>query len=173
MKNFYLTLMFTIITLSINAQSIATNELDKFTKTHKIETSIERLVDKRIMGNTLYAVRVKIAKLDSTYYMQSLISLPKMVTYDKNSGLILLLNNNETIRLYTLYTGIGAQQIPFLGNYNFETNFILSKDDVEKLKNNEVTDVRIVYLGGYYDYKVLKNRKDILQKLLELVDNAS
>lgn len=84
MKKIYLIFLFTIITLSINAQSIVTNELDKFTKVHKIETTIERLVDKRIMGNTLYAVRVKIAKLDSTYYMQSLISLPEMVKYDKD-----------------------------------------------------------------------------------------
>lgn len=171
MKKFLITLILFCASISINAQRIETNEIDKFTKVRKVETSIETILSRKVLYTPLYRIDVRISKLNNNYFMSALIKLPYKVKYDETSGLMFLLSNGESVMLYTLYTGIGTQTLIFRGDNNFETAFVLDEISREKLKNNDITDVRVCYLGGHQDYAIKKNKQSIIKNMLVLVDN--
>lgn len=158
-----------IFTISIaSAQKLKVNEVDKFTKTMKKETSHETLYGAGAPGYVKHRFAFSIRKNGESYSMPAFIVLSDMEKYTEDSGIILLLSNNETVELKTLYTGIGASKYDM--GYGFSTCFTLTDSDVEKLKNNKIVSIRINYLGGHYDKDIKSSKQDIVSKCLKLVD---
>lgn len=170
LKNFCLILLCTFIVGSISAQKIKVNrEVDKFTKSEVVETSSKRLYTKNFMGTGYTNIfECAIRKVDGVYSMPASILMHDVVKYDENSGVMFLLSNDETVVLITNYIGIGAER---LGNgFWFNTSFMLSPSDVEKLKNNNIISVRVNYVGGYFDYDLKTKNQGIVAEMLKLVD---
>lgn len=163
-------LLFSVIGM-VNAQSIKTKKIDKFTKQEIIETSLEALY-KRNVGLSPWCniFECSIRKTNGEYTMPTNILMEDIVKYDENDGITLLLSNDDVIILKTVYTGIGSEK--FAGGYWFRTVFRLSPSDVEKLKNNDVMSIRVTYLGGSFDRDLKTKKQNVIAKMLKLVDNA-
>ena len=78
--------------------------------------------------------------------------MPDIKKYTKNDGVTFLLENGETVFLKTNYTGIGSES--FSNGYYFRTSFIISNDDIIRLKRYKITDVRISFLGEHFDKEI-------------------
>lgn len=163
-------LLFSVIGVA-NAQKIKTKEIDKFTKQEVIETSTETLYKKNFMlSGWCNRFECCIRKVNDNYTMPTNILMDDIVKYDENSGITLLLSNNEAIILTTLYTGVGAEK--YANGYWFNTSFSLSPSDIEKLKSNDVTSIRVSYMGGNFDRDLKGKKQKVITKMLKLVDGV-
>lgn len=169
-KLFCLMLMCTFIVNIMNAQKIkVTRTIDKFTKAETIETSVERLYTKNFMASGFTNIfECCIRKINGVYSMPANILMHEIVKYDEKSGVVFLLSNGETVTLRTNYTGIGGEH--FGNGYWFRTSFSLLSSDVEKLRNNNIVSVRIMYLGNSFDRDVKSKKQGIVAEMLNLVD---
>lgn len=169
MKKAILSMLLAIVTMGASAQKIKEKTVDKFTQIEKTETSTETLYSVNFMASGyIYQFEFSIRKIGSKYEMPANILLQDMEKYDENSGVMFLLDNNENIFLKTGYTGIGTR--PFGKGYYFSTCFSLTDDDIDKLKQHKITDVRILYMGGHYDRELKKNKQDLIMRMLNLFD---
>lgn len=169
MRKYFLLFVFLISAVSYG-QKIKKNEIDKFTKSAIIETSIETLYSVNFMGKGwCNKFEFCIRRTNETYSMPANILMNEIVKYTENDGVTLLLDNDETIILTTNYTGIGGDA--FAQGYWFNTVFSLTNEDVEKLKTNKVVAIRVRYLGGSYDRELKKNKQELIMKSLRLFDS--
>lgn len=151
------------------AQKIRLREIDKFSKKERVETSVETLYTTMFLGSQGYYMKVKAQRVDSVYTLHASIAFPEITKYTDGNGIMLLLDNEETIYLTSMYTGISSPLFVD-GPITFDTSFSLTKADVEKLKTHEVTDVRIVYIDGYYDREIKDKKRTLIKKMLNLLD---
>lgn len=166
--------IFTIIFLlcmigTVNAQKIATNEVDKFTKHKIIETSMEKLYTKNPMAmgySNFFSCAIR--KVNDHYSMPATILMDDIVKYVEDSGVTFLLSNDETVTLRTNYTGIGGEK--FGQGYLFSTSFSLSQSDVNLLRHNDIISIRVSYMGGHFDYDIKSKKQGVVAKMLKLVD---
>ena len=152
------------------AQKITKNEVDKFSKIRIIETSNETLYSSYAFTLIQSKFDFSIRKVDQVYAMTGDIYMSGIAKYTEDDGITFLLDNDETVKLTTNYTGLGSKYIPQGRCHVFRTSFNLSADDVSKLKAHKVLAIRITYLGGAYDRDLKKNKQDIIMKALKLVD---
>lgn len=157
-------------------QKIAKHEVDKFTKQVVIETSSEKIADYNKWKSLLpdpSEVFVSIRNVDGTWVMPASIRLDEVQKYTEEDGLTLLLENDATIILKTLYTGIGGESVGLSNNkHAFNTAFELTDDDVNNLRANKITAVRVNFLGGHKDFECNKSKGEKVMKMIKLVDDA-
>lgn len=164
-----LTLILSMTALSSFAQKIKEKTVDKFTNVETAETSTETLYSVNFMASGYtHQFEFSIRKIGDKYEMPANILLKDIEKYDENSGVVFLLENKETIKLLTSYTGIGASKFGL--GYYFSTCFTLSDEDVSKLSKYKITDVRILYMGGHYDREIKKNKQDLVIRMLKLFE---
>lgn len=158
-------------------QKIKEDTKDKFTGQHLVSTSQEALIKRNKWKNQWQQVLISLRNIDGNWTMPTFFELNDVEKYDENSQLLLLLNNGKTIILNTLYTGIGNEDCPIgIGGVNtnvhgFSTVFNLSNEDIDKLRNNYITDVRVSPLGHNYDFVVDKKEQELLKRMISLIDN--
>lgn len=157
---------------SASAQKIAKNEVDKFTGNSIIETKHEYLFHHNFAGLGYdYAFLFSIRKVNhDSYTMPCRILLRNIEKYDTDSCIIFLLENGNTIKLYTLYTGIGADK--FAQGYYFDTVLNMTDEDVAQLKASKITDIRIDYFGGHYDYAIKGKNQDMVIRMIKLIGGS-
>ena len=168
MKRLVICLLCSIILCPvISAQKIIKNEVDKFTKSEIVETSTETLYVSNYMGTGYdYKFDFQIRRVNGEYAMPAKILMTDIVKYTEEDGVTFLLSNGDTVTLLTNYTGVGGEA--FGNGYWFSTSFNLTKSDVEKLKANSITDVRVTYMGGHYDYTLKQKKQGLIKTMLEL-----
>ena len=157
-------------------QKIIKNETDKFTKQTIIETSLEKIADYN-KWKSLFPdpseVLVSIRNVNKEWVMPASIRLDEIQKFTENDGLTILLENDSTIILQTLYTGIGAEDVGFSNSkHGFDTVFELSQSDVENLRKYKIKAVRVRYLGGSKDFECNKSKGEKIQKMINLIDEA-
>lgn len=157
-------------------QKIARHEVDKFTKQSVIETSSEKIADfnkwKSLIPDPSEVV-VSIRNVDGAWIMPTSIRLDEIQKYTEEDGMTLLLENDATIVLKTLYTGIGAEHVGLSNNrHAFNTAFELTNEDVENLRTNNIAAVRVSYLGGHKDFECNKSKGEKVKKMIKLIDDA-
>lgn len=163
----FLFLLSCFVVLPGYAQKIAKREVDKFTKQEIIVTSKETLFSVNYMASGFsHRFEFQIKKVDNIYSMPARILLNDIVKYDEESGISFLLDNEDVVSLLTVYTGISGEK--FGNGYWFDTCFLLSEDDVNKLKTHKVVAVRIHYMGGSYDREIKANKQELIMKSLLL-----
>lgn len=171
MKRILLVAMLLTFALSgIFAQKIKTKEIDKFTKSEIIETSLETLFQVNYGSGWTHRFNITLRRVNGSFVMPTYILLPDMVKYTEGDGVILLLDNGETLFLETLYTGISSRNSTNTG-YGFSTVFELSQEEIELLKHNKVTDIRVRYFGGSYDKEIKNKKQTLIIDMLRLFDN--
>lgn len=109
-----LAIMLMLLPMLAWGQKIARQEVDKFTKQSVIETSSEKIADfnkwKSLIPDPSEVV-VSIRNVDGAWIMPTSIRLDEIQKYTEEDGITLLLENDATIILKTLYTGIGAESV--------------------------------------------------------------
>ena len=160
--------------LNVSAQKIKEREIDKFTKLETISTSVETLYTRStFLGSGRYQFKFYIRKRgEQSYTIFAKISTPECEKYDDSSGISLLLSNGDVIKLRTSYTGVsGLEHISSSSKiYTFETAFILSKEDVLKLKEFDITDVRVTTMDSYHDQELMNKKRSIIKRMLIMLD---
>ncbi len=157
-------------------QKIARQEVDKFTKQSVIETSSEKIADfnkwKSLIPDPSEVV-VSIRNVDGAWIMPTSIRLDEIQKYTEEDGITLLLENDATIILKTLYTGIGAESVGLSKNrHAFNTAFELTNEEVDNLRTNNIIAVRVSYLGGHKDFECNKSKGEKVKKMIKLIDDA-
>lgn len=169
MRKFLFLLLACLLVATSYAQKIKKSEVDKFTKTKLVETSVESLYSVNFMASGfIYKFDFCIRKADDSYVMPANILMQEIVKYDENSGVTFLLDNDDTVILKTNFTGIGGNK--FGKGYFFETSFNISEADVQKLREHKITNVRVSYLGGHYDRELKSKKQELVMKCIQLVD---
>lgn len=171
-----LVLMMMALPMMAGAQKIVKNEVDKFTKQSVIETSCEKIADfnkwKKFIPDSS-EVLVSIRNVDGTWIMPASIRLDEVQKYTEEDGITLLLENEVTIILKTLYTGIGGENAGLsINKHAFNTAFELTENDVSNLRTNKITSVRVYFLGGHKDIDCRKSQGEKVMKMIKLVDDA-
>lgn len=154
------------------SQKIKVDEIDPFTKVHKVQTSMERLCSKRTLTELNDIINISLRNIDGTYTMPCNIKKLPMVKYGDKSGLFLLFENGETAFLPSMYTGIGAKEITGWGDGWFQTVLSIGETDIENLKSQKVTDVRLIYFSGHVDFKLKDKDGNKIKKMFDLIDKA-
>ncbi len=169
MKKIVFLLVVCFLATASYAQKIKKSEVDKFTKTKLVETSVESLYSVNFMASGfIYKFDFCIRKSGDSYVMPANILLRDIEKYDENSGVTFLLDNDDTVVLKTNFTGVGAEK--FGNGYFFNTSFDLNDSDVQKLREHKITNVRVSYLGGHYDRELKSKKQELVMKCIQLVD---
>lgn len=170
MKKLLFFVLFVFCTITVSAQKITKNEVDKFTKSQVVETSMESLYSVNLLG-TGYCNKFEfcIRKTDTIYTMPANILMKEIVKYTENDGVTFLLDNDDVVSLKTNFTGIGGES--WAKGYWFRTSFILSESDVNKLKEHKVTAIRINYLDGHYDKELKGKKQELIRNSILLIEN--
>ena len=172
MKQMLLFSLFLGFALNVSAQKIEEREIDKFTKLETITTSSETLYTRNVFGIGKYQFKFYIKKQGTSIYgIFADIITPEPVKFSKGDGVKLLLDNGDVIYLQSEYIGISSSWLADL--WLFETYFKLTKEDVEKLKNNNITDLRMTTTGVYRDYEIKPKKRDLVKKMLKLLDEIT
>lgn len=157
-------------------QKIIKNDIDKFTKQVIIETSSEKIADYnkwKSLSPDPSEVLVSIRNVNGTWVMPASIRLDEVQKYTEEDGITLLLENDATIVLKTLYTGIGGESVGLSSSkHAFNTAFELIDDDVNNLRTNKIIAVRVNFLGGHKDFECNKSKGEKVMKMIKLIDNA-
>ena len=157
-------------------QKITKLEVDKFTKQTIIETSSEKIADFNKWKSLLpdpSEVLVSIRNVDGVWRMPASIRLDEVQKYTEDDGITLLLENDSTIILTTLYTGVGAESVGLSNSrHAFDTVFELTDEDVENLRKYKITAVRVNFLGGHKDFECNKSKAEKVMKMIKLIDDA-
>ena len=167
MKKFFVLLFLGLFPSLCFSQKIKKHEVDKFTKLEVIETSEETLY-KTYLALINHKFDFCIRKVENTFSMPANILMDDIVKYTEDDGVSFLLDNDEVVKLFTNYSGVGAEK--FGQGYWFHTSFNMTAADVEKLKTHKVLSVRISYLGGHYDKDLKGGKQVLIQKMLKLFD---
>lgn len=171
MKKFFWLMLLVVFVGTVNAQKIIVNEIDKFTKEEVIQTSFKDLYTRYLLGMQVSdSFSCSLKKSGDTYVMFAKIMTRGIVKYDEDSGIIFLLANGESVRLKTSYTGIASTRIA--SGYLFETAFILTESDVEKLRSNNVVATRLIYMGEYFDRDLKSEKQKVIAKMFKLIEDA-
>lgn len=166
-----------MLPLTMVAQKIGKNEVDKFTKQRVIETKQEELIKRNKWKNQWQRILISFRNVNGEWVMPTFIELDEIEKYDDGSTITLLLDNGDAIILECLYTGIGAEDCTIgIGGINphvhgFSTVFNLSTDDVDLLKKHNVTDVRVSPLGKNYDFAVGEKEQSLLMRSISKIDD--
>lgn len=173
-------LLFLLILIPIlgYGQKIKENKIDKFTGQHIISTSMEVLWKPKPFTREHKIIEFKLRWVNGEWMMPTLISVDEILKYEEGDGLILLLDNGETIILETLYTGVSSPN--YEGNLQgavnmlktFNTVFQLSPEDIEKLKKYKITDVRISALGTNIDLEIQGKNQELVMKMIDLIEKT-
>lgn len=165
-----------LLPMLVWGQKITKLEVDKFTKQTIIETSSEKIADfnkwKSLVPDPS-EVLVSIRNVDGVWRMPASIRLDEVQKYTEDDGITLLLENDSTIILTTLYTGVGAESVGLSNSrHAFDTVFELTDEDVENLRKYKITAVRVNFLGGHKDFECNKTKAEKVMKMIKLIDDA-
>lgn len=165
------------LSVTMVAQKIEKNEVDKFTKQHIVETKQEELIKRNKWKNQWQRILITIRNVNGEWVMPTFIELNEIEKYDEGSTISLLLDNGDTIILESLYTGIGAEDCPIgIGGINshvhgFSTVFNLSNANIDMLREHTVTDVRVSPLGKNYDFVVGEKEQSLIMRSIRKIDD--
>lgn len=174
-----LLILFVITSSFLYGQKIKEDKVDKFTGQKIVCTTQEALAKRNKWKNEWQQVLVSIRRVDNEWVMPTFIELEDIEKYDDDSQMILLLSNGDKITTRSLYTGIGAEDCPIgIGGINshvhgFSTVFPLTELDLNLLRQNDITDVRITTLGALHDFSIGKKEQTLVKRMIELIDKSS
>ena len=169
MKKLIAMMIAVILPLAISAQKIKTDKYDKFAKSRVIQTKTERLHKNPFPKHNLVDMSVRLTGDNWSF--------PTLLTFDskekliEGNGITLLLDNGDTVKFNTEYTGITEKSSIV---YKFNTVLMLDDSvDIEKLKNHSVTDIRVSTMSSHYDIEVGEKKEDLLKDMINLVVSRS
>ena len=146
-----------LIPTTLFGQRIEKNEYDRFEKYWIVKTKMEK-----IASNDGDKIEICMRRSGESWQMLAFLHTTYSEKYDDGNGLSLLLDNDDVIRLVSVYTGVG---------YHFSTVYHLTKEDVEKLQNHNIIAIRSRYIDGHKDYDVPENKQELIMNMINAIEN--
>lgn len=152
----------TLIYSTTFSQKITQDEIDKFTKQRRIETSSEKF--KNHIGG---AVGAYIRSVDSTCFivLKGFGSYADVIGTDDR--LIFLLDNDETVSAYS--TTIQSYEIGYgKSPKSFSHQYRIDKAGIEELSQHNLKSIRRYGSSGYMDIDISEKKNDEFKKVAAL-----
>jgi hypothetical protein len=145
-------LIFLLMPVIGNAQKCKydKDEFDKFQKLRKIEKE-SKLTKGNLDGNGRFLIRL--CKYDSTIFFRIVYQNYSSMVVGKQDAVIFLLSNNKTIKAYA--NNIYASQYRHSMSEILNATYMFENvADIEDLKKEPITSIRIFYNQVYKDMEV-------------------
>ena len=169
MKKIFLLSFYLIIPfLTINAQKISINHIDKFTNKRRIETSFERISNSNPTNLNILTKRVWLAfgKLDDIEYLRLKWCCISVLAINKDANIIFLDSNGNTYTFKNAEYQISESGKGTAGAFGtgLQGLDILAFGDISSLEGKNITDMRIYTTDGYVDFKINKKSSEKISK---------
>ena len=152
-------------------QKIITDEIDAFTKGRLLETSKEKIAQKRnFVGDITDRIELSDRSVNGNITIPCNILKELMVKYDEGSGIVLLFEDGSTANLKTMYTGIRSESKGMWGNNWFKTVLTVDNKDLYNLRHQKLSSIRLLYFGGHKDFKIKGKEGELIMKMMQLVE---
>jgi hypothetical protein len=174
MKQIILLLIIFLNFYSINSfsQTLEQDEIDEFTGDVKKRTAFEALY----MGWDFTAYYC-LLKVNDNYYLRFKIMLASggVFAIGKDEKLMLKLQNNDMITLLNLeyaITNYGGGAIGLIGSnaLGLEVDYKISVEQLNTLKNNKLSKIRIYTTKDYLEAEINKNKASKFIDVLSLIE---
>lgn len=170
MKKYLVVFLFFILSLQTFCQEIIRDEVDKFEKTRKVETSWVKVLS---LTRTIY---IQAASADNLIVLRMRLMLgapPEVFAVEEGESVYLLFSDDSVVKLlnphYTI-TSKGGGAIGFSGSSAQGLELILGAEDLSKLMGEAtVTAIRIKTSKGYVDQDISSDKAEELAKCYKLV----
>lgn len=157
----YTLLLFILIPSLAFGQKLSVNEIDKFTKDHRLQTSNIRLKT----GMLAYIRTVSHADPKSTSYFIKLFgSTPAPDVIGENDRLLFLLDNDSTVTGYS--TGFQSYQISPKMYYH---QYRITESDLRSLSSHNLKSIRKYGSGGYSDVEIPERNQGELKDAAAII----
>lgn len=163
-----------LFAVSLNAQKLAEDKVDKFTK--KLVKRTEWFGFTKTKGTwrptkSFY----RISRIDTIMYFGLEMTLNNTVySIHKGDKIMFLLENDEVVELENLeyqITTIGGGSHKYVGSDNLgtHTEYYLDNNQAEKLLTNNIKMVRIYTSNGYKEWEISPNLNKGIKNLIKSV----
>ncbi len=157
------------LTLQSFGQKLQENKTDEFTKTSVKRTSWESL-SSTSSANAHF--RISLVGDLETFDLKLMID--KVFAIDKDKEVMFKLDNGEILTVQNIEfevtcNGCGAVGLQGSEAEGLQVSYLLSKDQIEKLKAHKIVKVRIDTNDGYIDADIKDKNADKFQKSLMLL----
>lgn len=155
MKKMLLVLM--MMPISIYAQRIERDEVDKYTKAHIKETSWFIL---KMRFASQLSCRLK--KINDNYRVELSVSYPAAFNVSEGNHIIMLFDDEVTIKLNCVRGGVGHYVYSKYASYwNEKLLYEISQSDMKLLTTKSLIGVRIELGGEYDEFEGIKEKNQI------------
>jgi hypothetical protein len=149
----YILLGILLIPVLCFSQRLTVNEVDKFNKLHRLQTSNVRLKT----GMLAYIRSAIDSDKNAFYYIKLFGSVPTPDVIGSGDRLIFLLENDSTVTVYS--TGVQSYEISPKMYYH---QYRATEEDIETLAKNNIKSIRKYGTDGYIDVEIPgKNQGDL------------
>jgi hypothetical protein len=154
--------LFLICALFANSQKLVKNEVDKFTKAQRLQTS-----NVRLKSGMLFYIRTYTTPENGTnYYITFFGSTPSPDVVGTEDKLTFLLENDSTVNIYP--TDIqGTEYTAGVSMYRHQ--YELTESDIKALAENDVKSIRMYASRGYNDIDLRGDKEDEIKKAARLI----
>lgn len=169
------------IAISGSAQKIKVNEIDRFTKKIRIESSFEKLnsdnspfkgTNTGITGRNVWVAMSKVG--DDEFLRLKWATNDGEISLDQGDKIIFLDDKGESYEfLNAKYTiaGKGEGTVGFIGSALYGVNLFLL-GDFSSLKDKVITEMRIYTNVGYVDFVIKGKKQTLLSDLYKVFEEA-
>lgn len=147
-------------------QTIALNEIDKFTQNKVLQVNVSKnkrfqTFDKVSKGINHY-VYFSFKAINDYYYFQTGTGCNNQtMCFNDSSEIIFLFEDKSTLKLK--YTNpVDCQNSLLTGVFN------ITSEQIKEIKSKILSEFRIYYSDGYIDYTVKKDKKKVIQETAKL-----
>lgn len=153
--------LFLILPFAALSQKLTVNEIDKFTKQKRLETSNVTLKAKLSEG-----IGVRFRTVDTSFFVILSGYGPGTGVIGADDRAIFLLDDETTVSVYS--TGIQSYNInKYQDSYNHQ--YTIAKEDLSILSKHNVKSVRKYTSKGYADIDIPEKNQDNLKKAALLI----
>ncbi len=137
--------------------SFVVNEIDKFTNTRKIETKLEVL--HRDFNSTL---GFSFCNYDSLFFVKVNMNFSDLIySIQKGSEMILITEKGNKLILSSLENEL-------VSGFS-EISYLIKVDDLKKLRDERITDVRVYFIDSHIDKVIEYKRADKVMSLCRCI----
>jgi len=157
-------LLFLLLPVFSFSQKIKVNEIDKFTKQKRIETTVSFARQGLNCG-----IGFSFRSVDSTYFINVIGYGCAVGVVGKDETFIFLLSDSSTVTV--LSKGIQSYTIASGGTFSrdtYEHEYYITIPDIEKLSKAKVVSVRAYYNSNYSDIDFKEAKQQVV--LMKLSD---
>ncbi|WP_336517544.1 hypothetical protein [Pollutibacter soli] len=170
MKNTLL-LLILLLANTASAQKIVEDKKDDFKNIQVQRTDWNKIIEK-MQGPVIY---VRIAKLDTTYYLEAKVAYNSREGFSISKGAEFLfkLANDTTVVLTAMETAIAMKGAVKMGMaapklFGTQVQYLLTKDQRDKLRKAPIVKFRIYRTDDYDDQEIKEKFQQVVQELLYL-----